>query len=168
MSEREELIKATHQWLDTGGIHPAYAAVVRTLLAALESPPAAEEQEHCGLGSCAATGGHEGTCAEASGWDVEGEPEREALITELRECGAGDIRFGISDIADAILAAGYRREPEPREVSTVEELDAKTLLAQVWDDGFTEHVRQETMQRADPSHPITRVNPYLNLKAGES
>lgn len=37
------------------------------------------EWEACGLGICAAPAGHEGTCAEASGWVDEWRPKPEDL-----------------------------------------------------------------------------------------
>jgi len=101
---------------------------------------------YCGRGICAAMEGHAGTCAEASGWAVDGEPEREALLLiidantdQARLSDYGDVSFtsDIDELADAILAAGYRRQPEPREVTTVEELDALpvgTLIREY--DGF--------------------------------
>lgn len=49
---------------------------------------------------------------------VAGEPEREAigrLVWETSRADEGTISVtGANIIADAILAAGYRREPEPR------------------------------------------------------
>lgn len=36
------------------------------------------EPQHCGRGVCAAMEGHEGTCAEASGWEI-GESEARAV-----------------------------------------------------------------------------------------
>lgn len=70
-----------------------------------------------------------------------GEPEREALVSLLAsnvngECGMAWYPSGKPTdrafiYADAILAAGYRREPEPRVVTTVEELDALPLATVV-------------------------------------
>jgi hypothetical protein len=86
--------------------------------------------------------GHEGTCAEASGWAVDGEPEREALGEVLARAGEYDYchervreweaqpdwekeahpenepHTDREDAefwnvrADVAIAAGYRREPE--------------------------------------------------------
>jgi hypothetical protein len=33
-------------------------------------------------------------------------------------------------------------------------------LAHAFDDGFTACANQHAMQRRDPTHPITRINPY--------
>lgn len=33
-------------------------------------------------------------------------------------------------------------------------------LAKAWDDGWHEHYLEWERQRADPSHPITKTNPY--------
>jgi len=35
------------------------------------------------------------------------------------------------------------------------------IAAQAWDAGFTAACAQHGLQRSDPSHPITRTNPYV-------
>lgn len=42
MSNNTNLIAVTHEWLETGGIHPADAQVIRKLLAALEAADTAQ------------------------------------------------------------------------------------------------------------------------------
>lgn len=37
---------------------------------------------------------------------------------------------------------------------------AQAERARIWDEGWQALVEQEQLQRADPSHPITRENPY--------
>jgi len=50
-----------------------------------------EGDQFCGRGVCAANAGHEGTCAEASGWDEDWSPatvralaQVDALVERLR------------------------------------------------------------------------------------
>jgi hypothetical protein len=68
----------------------------------------------CNIGSCSAINGHEGTCAEASGWDeTVSEVEALALVISnayLKRHGlpTSTMHAGIDeDIAAAILAAGF-------------------------------------------------------------
>ena len=53
---------------------------------------------------------------------MSNDEERDALAWLILDSEWWEIKA--SRIADEILAAGYRRQPEPREVTTVEELDA--------------------------------------------
>ena len=98
-----------------------------------------------GDGDCPAPAHQHGCFADLAGHcnepeahvEVAGEQEREALARLVWDatgkprhlCSFDKIanvvmRAELMDCADAILAAGYRREPEPRTVTTVEELDA--------------------------------------------
>jgi len=73
----------------------------------------------CGRGICCANDGHEGTCAEASGWDREAEWTAEPSVRDRAETvlrsalystyGQGDyVRTGMIAAAalDALAAAG--------------------------------------------------------------
>jgi len=55
--------------------------------------------------------------------------ERDELIELIRGID-GPATLGGSDVADAVLAAGYRK---PREVNTIEELEALPDLAVIFD-----------------------------------
>ena len=66
--------------------------------------------------------------------------------------------------AFAVYGSGFDGSPQKdawlRDFRVALEAAAPTLLATAYDRGFTECTREFVTQREDPSHPITRTNPY--------
>ena len=86
----DELTAATVALADaleaaTTGVFPMHDPEYRRIYAAerakIDAQNEPPKQAHSNRGSCAAMEGHAGTCAEASGWDAEDEPQREAPTT---------------------------------------------------------------------------------------
>ena len=75
------------------------------------------DTEYCGRGVCAAMEGHEGTCAEASGWDEAPEANHgNALVAEIatairRNCTAPSDLIGKTDALVAFVADWIENPP---------------------------------------------------------
>jgi len=78
----------------------------------------------------------------------------ELVIAEYYQFEDGWVTF---KTVDGKAVVSWPEKLVTKILSNTPQLD---LLASAWDDGFSACAGEHTKRRKDPSHPITRVNPY--------